>query len=128
MLNKIKKNRYWKWLLIFSFTAYQLLLTTHYLYAVGFSGDFSQPGGAVYDGGSTDRGRSVAIDTITAGAPYIYILIGSSVGATSDTIIAKYDSFGNVITTATFHGTTKYDNFYDIAIDNIGNIYMWGKI
>lgn len=133
MLNKIKKNRYWKWLFIFSFTTYYLLLTTHYLYAVGFSGDFSQSGGAIYDGGSNDGGGAIAVDTITVGGPYIYVLIGSSVGATNDTIIAKYDSFGNVITTATFHSVhvndiIGSDSLTDIDIDNSGNVYVCGRI
>src|SRR3989339_120608 len=133
MLNKIKKIKYWKWLLIFAFTTYYLLLTTHCLYAVGFSGDFSQSGGAVYDGGSNDGGRAIAVDTITIGGPYIYVLIGSSVGATEDTIIAKYDSFGNVITTATFHSVhvndiIGSDYLSGIDIDNSGNVYVCGII
>ena len=48
------------------------LIANYRLFGVGFSNDFSFFGGAVYDGGKNDYASDVAVDTISAGGPYIY--------------------------------------------------------
>ncbi|MEW6557536.1 MAG: carboxypeptidase regulatory-like domain-containing protein, partial [Elusimicrobiota bacterium] len=95
------------------------------LYA-GFTGDFSQSGGAVYDGTSNDSGQDVAVDTITIGGPYTYVVGYSSIGVNiNDYFTIKYDAAGNVLSSATFNGGNN-DGGYDIAVDNSGNVYVTG--
>ncbi|OIO75396.1 MAG: hypothetical protein AUJ85_03110 [Elusimicrobia bacterium CG1_02_37_114] len=74
----------------------------------GFSGDFSQPGGAVYDSSYGDCAYDIAIDTITGGGPYIYVVGESSNGiAGIDYLTIKYDANGNMLNSVTHNGTKK---------------------
>lgn len=59
-----------------------------------FGGDFTASGGATYDSDDFDFGMGVAVDTFTAGGPFIYEIIQSSQGAVPQAILVKYDFEG----------------------------------
>jgi hypothetical protein len=64
--------------------------------AAGFTGDFSQPGGSVYDGGDMDFGMGAALYNSS-----LYVVgVSSPIGG----IIAKYDLAGSILSSATFSG------------------------
>ncbi|MFA5780416.1 MAG: SBBP repeat-containing protein [Elusimicrobiota bacterium] len=92
-----------------------------------FSGDFSQVGGALYDSTGDDGAQGVAVDTITAGGPYIYAVGASSNSFTGyDYFTVKYNSFGIIVASATYNGGS-YDTAHGVAVDNSGNVYVTGK-
>jgi len=103
-----------------------LTLASGFAFA-GFSGDFSAGGGAVYDNNSMDRATSIAVDTWTAGGPYIYVVGYSSVSASARDIVAiKYNSSGNWISSATFDSGA-YDYCSSVALDGASNVYIAGS-
>ncbi|HAH08158.1 MAG TPA: hypothetical protein DCM05_16810 [Elusimicrobia bacterium] len=60
-----------------------------------FTGDFSQPGGAVYDGGDVDELAGMAVDTTSAGGPHLFIAGYSTIpGVSANWIVIKYDTLG----------------------------------
>ncbi|MDD5627457.1 MAG: fibronectin type III domain-containing protein, partial [Elusimicrobia bacterium] len=67
-----------------------------------FAGDFATPGGATYDGGGYDYANGVAVDTFTAGGPFIYEIIQSSQGSVPQAILAKYDLDGVLVASHTW--------------------------
>ncbi|MFC1501621.1 SBBP repeat-containing protein [Elusimicrobiota bacterium] len=85
------------------------------------SGDFSISSGVVFDGGLNDIGHALAVDTITAGGPYIFVA-GEDAG---QRLILKYDSSGNELTNTAF-GTGLGSWISDIKTDNSGNVYVSG--
>ncbi|MFH0947990.1 MAG: SBBP repeat-containing protein [Elusimicrobiota bacterium] len=101
------------------------LTTNHCFLWAGSTGDFLAPGGVVYDGGRDDYAHSVAVDTISAGGPYIYVA-GYSVNTVNrDYFLIKYNSFGVMIASATYD-SGKDDEAYRVATDNSGNVYVAG--
>ena len=93
--------------------------------ALTYSGDFSQPSGAVADSGNgRDYGNAVVVDTFSAGGPYIYMVGSSSVGAKYQWAIIKYDGNGFPLASAFTNG------FFDIAtsatLDKSGNLIVGG--
>ncbi|UPT75945.1 MAG: hypothetical protein M0D55_09900 [Elusimicrobiota bacterium] len=65
-----------------------------------FTGDFSLSSGAVYQTAAIDEARGVAVDTVTAGGPFVYVTGESgSVGAT-----IKLSSAGVMLTSAAISG------------------------
>ncbi|MFH1726638.1 MAG: esterase-like activity of phytase family protein, partial [Elusimicrobiota bacterium] len=68
----------------------------------GFAGDFAQVGGATFDGGDFDMGTAVAVDTFTAGGPYVYAVAMSSQTGMEQALVVKYDSSGTLISSTTF--------------------------
>ncbi|MEW6555820.1 MAG: SBBP repeat-containing protein [Elusimicrobiota bacterium] len=92
----------------------------------GFTGDFSQAGGSVYDGGSDDYGYGVAVDTISVGGPYIYVVGPSSNGVNDfDYFTIKYNASGVMLASATFNSGWE-EVATDVVIDNSGNVYITG--
>ncbi|MBI4351195.1 MAG: SBBP repeat-containing protein, partial [Elusimicrobia bacterium] len=89
----------------------------------GFTGDFSQAAGAVYDGGSLDYPRGVAVDTFTADGPYVYVVGTSSKGVNSEILVIKYDPAGNTLSSTTWpvNGTDSISGF--VAV-NPNGVYV----
>lgn len=87
-----------------------------------FTGDFSQ-GGSVYDAGDMDVSRGIAVDTFTAGGPYIYTIATSSKGLNNEIEVVKYDSAGSTMTTASWAitGTASISGF---AAVNSAGVYV----
>lgn len=103
-----------------------ILLFSANLYAA-FTGDFSQSGGAVYDGTSDDTAFKIAVDTISGGGPYIYVVGGSSNGVSDyDYFTIKYNASGVMLASATYNSGYS-DYAYDVAVDNSGNVYVTGQ-
>ncbi|MFH1723829.1 MAG: SBBP repeat-containing protein, partial [Elusimicrobiota bacterium] len=93
-----------------------------------FSGDFDQASGALYDGGDEDSLRDLAIDTITAGGPYVYVVGASSLGANGEDWLAiKYSSTGVLRASATFDAGGA-DYIWNAALDQSGFLYATGKV
>ncbi|MCX5792089.1 MAG: hypothetical protein NTY45_07725, partial [Elusimicrobia bacterium] len=93
-----------------------------------FTGDFSQPGGAVYDGGSSDRVKKVVIDTHTAGGgPFLYVVGSSSQGAGgNDWAVIKYNMMGVKLASAAV-STPAMDYAGGAAVDQAGNLFVSGQ-
>ena len=105
------------------------LFTAQYLYAVGtYSGDFSYAGGATFDRGYCDRANAIAVDKITGGGPYIYV-VGSSSNAVfgSDYFIIKYGSDGVMLASTTMNNGASNAQANSAAVDNSGNLYVTGS-
>jgi len=105
------------------FVACQIVLSS-LLYA-GFSGDFSQSGGAVYDSNYKDIAYGVAVDTISGGSPYVYVVGQSSGSGTADWFVVKYGPDGLMVSSATYDSGYE-DIAYDVAIDGNGNVFVTG--
>ncbi|MBI4249272.1 MAG: hypothetical protein HY611_07200, partial [Elusimicrobia bacterium] len=94
-----------------------------------FTGDFSRYEGALYDSGEVDRAAAVAVDSITAGGPYVYTL-GSTSGtiAGQQWVIIKYDSQGIKLASATVQdpGTGSWTWPYSASVDSSGRLYISG--
>jgi len=86
------------------------------------SGDFSLSSGAVYQTTAVaDEARSVAVDTISVGGPYIYVT-GDN-GTTGATV--KLSSAGVALTSASFiNGGTGTGR--GVRVDNGGNVWVAG--
>ena len=94
-----------------------------------FSGNFSQAGGAVYDGTGPDEAYALAVDTISAGGPYVYAVGVSSTGgpiAPYDYMIVKYDAAGNKLLSRYYHNSWG-DTAYAAAVDQAGNLLVTGQ-
>jgi hypothetical protein len=92
-----------------------------------FSGDFSQVGGSVYDGGSNDKAWSIAVDTISGGGPYIFVVGNSSNGVAGDDYFTiKYNASGVMLTSSTFNSGNG-DYAFGITVDNQGYVYVIGN-
>ena len=94
-----------------------------------FSGDFSLPGGAVYDGTGPDEAYALALDTFSAGGPYIYAVGVSSTGgpiAPYDYMIVKSDASGNKLLSRYYHNSWG-DTAYAAAVDQAGNLLVTGQ-
>jgi len=101
------------------------ITTTASQQGASFTGDFSQPGGAVYDGGSTDQLNRLVYDP---NGHFIYAVGYSSMGVNNtDWAIIKYDMNGIKLASATLNIGTSDDNAWDAAIDNSGNLYAIGQ-
>ncbi|MBI4248693.1 MAG: fibronectin type III domain-containing protein, partial [Elusimicrobia bacterium] len=94
-----------------------------------FTGDFSRYEGAIYDSGEVDRAAAVAVDSITAGGPYVYTL-GSTSGtiAGQQWVIIKYDSQGIKLASAAVQDPGPYSSTYpqSISVDSLGRLYISG--
>jgi len=86
-----------------------------------FDGDFSLSSGAVYQTAFVDEAKAVAVDTITAGGPYIYVT-GDSNDAGST---VKLSSAGVALTSAAFFGGGLGAG-HGIAVDPSGNPWVVG--
>lgn len=86
-----------------------------------FDGDFSVSSGAVYQTAFVDEAKSVAVDTITAGGPYIYVT-GDSNDAGST---VKLSSAGVALTSAAFVGGGVGVG-RGVAVDPSGNPWVVG--
>jgi len=86
-----------------------------------FDGDFSISSGAVYQTAFVDEAKSVAVDTITAGGPYIYVT-GDSNDAGST---VKLSSAGVALTSAAFIGGGVGVG-RGVAVDPSGNPWVVG--
>ena len=95
-----------------------LFTTANLCRATGVTGDFSSPGGAVYDSGSSDSIYGITVDTITIGGPYIYVA-----GTSSGNFTIKYNASGVMIASATF-STGGSDYGYGVGTDNSGNVFV----
>lgn len=94
-----------------------------------FSGNFSLPGGAVYDGTGPDEANAVAVDTVSAGGPYIYAVGVSSTGgavAPYDYMIVKYDAAGNKVLSR-YYNHSWGDTALAAAVDSAGNLFVTGN-
>ncbi|MBI5243129.1 MAG: carboxypeptidase regulatory-like domain-containing protein, partial [Elusimicrobia bacterium] len=90
-----------------------------------FSGDFSQAGGARFDGGATDLGAFIARDTNTAGGPFTYVLGASEQANGMAAMLAKYGPSGVTHATYTFYGAG--DSFSGVGVSNDGYVYVIGS-
>ncbi|MBL4593757.1 MAG: T9SS type A sorting domain-containing protein [Flavobacteriales bacterium] len=90
-----------------------------------------------FGGIGSDEGRSLKLDDVgnlyLTGLFYDTVDFDPNIGVAnhtstglSDSFIQKFDSNGNLIWVKTFGGVSGWDNPYDIAIDDIGNIYTIG--
>ncbi|MBI2384944.1 MAG: right-handed parallel beta-helix repeat-containing protein [Elusimicrobia bacterium] len=85
-----------------------------------FDGDFSVSSGAVYQTAAVDEAKSVAVDTITAGGPFIYVTGDSNdVGTT-----VKLSSAGVALSSAAF--IAGQGRAYGVAVDPSGNPWVVG--
>ena len=84
-----------------------------------FSGDFYQQGGVNYDGGDQDQGTDIARDPATGN---IYAVGISSASGSMNGLIVKYNSFGNVMSSATLAGVS----FMGVAANSNG-VYVAGQ-
>ena len=93
-----------------------------------YTGSFGAPGGARFDGGATDLGLTVAVDSIAAGGPFIYVagITAQSIDAVS---LVKYSSAGVFLTSTTLPGGNTGTNFLGtINLDTAGGkIYIGGS-
>lgn len=107
----------------------------------GFAGGFSQPDGLVFDNGGSIEPRAVAVDTVTAGGPFIYALgTISNMGGTApmpgegvrgDYLIIKSTasnsfSMARVYSSTIGSTTMDYGVPADLALDQGGNVYTLG--
>ncbi|PKN00279.1 MAG: hypothetical protein CVU78_01970 [Elusimicrobia bacterium HGW-Elusimicrobia-2] len=88
-----------------------------------FSGNFSQAGGAVCDSGINDSGKSIVIDEVSFGGPYIFTAGTLSTGAVTG-IIIKYDSYGNVVASFTIANA----DIDEIKLDSSQNVVITGRL
>ncbi|MEW6557166.1 MAG: right-handed parallel beta-helix repeat-containing protein [Elusimicrobiota bacterium] len=125
---RMNTNKHEKNLVLFFLVSIFLYFHITCLWA-GFTGDFSQAGGSVYDGGNADGGGGVAVDTITAGGPYIYVTGSSSNGVTAnDYFTIKYDATGVMLASATFNSVYNYnDEAQSVAVSTSGDVYVIGR-
>lgn len=94
-----------------------------------FSGNFSLTGGAVYDGTGPDEAWALAVDTVTAGGPFVYAVGVSSTGggfAPQDFMMIKYDASGSKVLSRYYHNYFG-DTAYAAAVDHAGNLYVTGQ-
>ncbi|MFA5859593.1 MAG: FG-GAP-like repeat-containing protein, partial [Elusimicrobiota bacterium] len=89
-----------------------------------FTGDFTQPGGSLYDGGSIDAGYGIAVDTITADGPYVYVA-GMRNNASKDWFVVKYNNTGVMLASSTydFNGD---DYAQGVKVNSAGEVYVTG--
>jgi len=80
----------------------------------GFTGDFSQEGGASFDGGDMDYGTGAAFYNSN-----IYVVGTSASAGVSRGIIIKYDQAGNAVSSAAFSGA---DGFTSVKA-NANGVY-----
>jgi len=108
--------------------ASNIWLSKHSIETGIFVGNFSQGVGATYDGSDFDSANGVAVDTFTAGCPYIYVVGASSNGSTaSDFYVIKYDSNGGKLKTATYNSPANSDDTAtDVVVDHAGNVIVTG--
>jgi len=91
------------------------------------AGNFSVSSGAVYGGQNYSYGYNIAVDSKTAGGPFIYVRGQSGM----DNLILKYSSAGFFITSVVlpaYYNTAwvNYDYNPALAVDNSGNVYTAG--
>ncbi len=93
-----------------------------------FTGDFSQPGGAVYDGGSEDQAHRVAVDTVALNGPFIYVAGTSEFDSQTTGLTAKYDKFGVLAASAVFTGPGSSFAVSDGIAIGADNIFVAGSV
>ena len=94
----------------------------------GFTGNFSQSAGSVFDGGDYDRTSAIAIDTWTAGGPFVYVVGGSSDNAagTEYGLIVKYGSDGVMLASDTYRNVKSM--FRSVQFDAAGDLAVSGNV
>jgi len=72
----------------------------------GYSGNLNQAGGAIYNGGHLDWGVDIAVDSVITDGPFVYTLGATFASDTDDgsTVLAKFNSAGDIIASARFNG------------------------
>ncbi|MFA6092089.1 MAG: hypothetical protein WC986_04015 [Elusimicrobiota bacterium] len=88
-----------------------------------FSGDFSQPGGAVYDGGSNaDFLSDLVVEARRPGGPYIYAAGKSQVSGDNRWVIVKYSSAGVKLASAAYttEASLSSDQLYGLSCSSDG--------
>ncbi|MFH1368368.1 MAG: carboxypeptidase regulatory-like domain-containing protein [Elusimicrobiota bacterium] len=102
----------------------------------GAGGNFASTDGAYFDTGGDEWAYDVAVDTFSAGGPYVYVVGGSSMtgGEFYESIILKYDKDGILLASATYSnpyyndlGDDGKDCFYAVKVDKSGNIFAGGS-
>lgn len=74
----------------------------------------------------TDQGYAVAVDS--SGNPHVVGYWGTNTSAVYDSILAKYDTSGNVTWQRTLSGgTSSYDVLTGVTVDTSGNVYVVGN-
>lgn len=87
-----------------------------------FSGGFSTAaGGARFDGGAADFTNDIAVDSITAGGPYVYVAGLSDQGNGIKTMLAKYDANGTKLASA--FPNLPVGNPDQLFVDSMGRVY-----
>lgn len=98
----------------------------------GASGSFSSSDGAYFDSGMGESILDIAVDTFTAGGPYVYAVGGSSMafGYYYESFIFKYDKDGNMLSSATYSnpyvGSDMKDYAHAVALASNGDIFVGG--
>ncbi|MBI3552269.1 MAG: right-handed parallel beta-helix repeat-containing protein [Elusimicrobia bacterium] len=80
-----------------------------------YTGSFTAPGGARFDGGAADLGISVAADTTTAGGPFFYVT-GLTDQRPLVLSIVKYSSGGVFLASTTVASIDGHDPIFDPSL------------
>ncbi|HAH32628.1 MAG TPA: hypothetical protein DCL44_09990 [Elusimicrobia bacterium] len=96
--------------------------------AGAFSGDFLN-GGSDYNGGPAQNGVmqygvGIAVDTITAGGPFTYVVMVSSAGASADYLTVKYNAAGVKVSSVAFAKGSSFNERPAIAVGPGGYVYV----
>ena len=99
--------------------------------AGSFSGNFSESGGALYNTQWADEAYGIAVDTFSAGGPYLYSVGFSSINGgywPNDAMIIKYDQYGNKSAARLYNGVkARNDIFRSVYVAASGYIYAGGN-
>lgn len=91
-----------------------------------FTGSFAALGGVRFNGGATDIGVVVVVDTITAGSPKPVLMGISAQNSGIAGVVARFDANGVMTSSGTPFSST--DNAFRIALDAAGLVYIPDRI
>ncbi|MBI5246675.1 MAG: hypothetical protein HY923_05800 [Elusimicrobia bacterium] len=87
-----------------------------------FTGNFAAPGGARFDGGATDLGVLVTIDSFTAPSPQVITLGITKQNDGDDIVAVRYSSAGVMLSSAVlFVGDLQVNS---LTVDEFGTLYV----
>ncbi|MBI4347670.1 MAG: carboxypeptidase regulatory-like domain-containing protein, partial [Elusimicrobia bacterium] len=89
-----------------------------------YTGSFSAPGGARFDGGATDLALTIRVDTITANGPFLYVMGLTKQNEGTVFSLVKYSSAGVFVASTTLANT----NFPRVLVAPNGNVWVGGSI